>query len=202
MDEFVPLLLAALQSDFDCSIGSGYRKEVTLGPLISKDAVEKVLMMIKHSLQHEGASCLMGGAEVLHAVGPLFMEPTVLLMKPLVGSLHQPEGIFDTMEVFGPVIALVPFKKEQDVLDLLDRGMNGLASYVYTADLQNAWKWLENTPSGMCGINHTAISNEVFTFYAHELQVAPFGGIGESGFGREGGAFGIDEYLNIKYAHL
>lgn len=160
-------------------VGDGSQPGVTQGPLIDADAVGKVRQHIEDALA-KGATLLTGGET--HALGGTFFTPTVL------GGVTQAMRCARE-ETFGPVAPLFPFKDDADVVAMANDTEFGLAAYVYTRDAVRQWKVPEALEYGMVGINTGLISNEV----------APFGGVKQSGLGREGSRFGIEEYLEMKY---
>ena len=153
-----------------------------IGPLINQEAIEKIERLVSDATKH-GAKVLFGGKR--HKMGNQFFEPTVL------ANISASMEIFCT-EIFGPVVGIVSFENVDEVIDLANDTRQGLASYFYTADMNNIWKVAEALEYGMVGINSGTISSALI----------PFGGIKESGFGREGSKYGIEDYLNIKYIHL
>ena len=160
-------------------VGRGTEAGVNIGPLIDKNAVAKVEEHIKDAVS-KGARIVVGGKK--HALGGLFFEPTVLT------------GVDTTMKVtreetFGPVAPLFRFKAEDEGVAMANDTEFGLASYFYARDIGRIWRVGEGIESGMVGVNTGLISNEV----------APFGGVKQSGIGREGSKYGIEEYLEIKY---
>ena len=130
-----------------------------------------------------GGSVVAGGRR--HALGGTFYEPTVL-------TGVTPEMKVFREETFGPVAPLIPFKDEAEVIELANRTEFGLASYFYSRDIGRVWRVAEALEYGMVGINTGLISTEV----------APFGGVKQSGLGREGSHHGIEEYLEMKYLCL
>jgi succinate-semialdehyde dehydrogenase/glutarate-semialdehyde dehydrogenase len=164
------------------TVGPGLEAGVQQGPLINQAGVEKVEDHIEDALA-KGARVKVGGKR--HALGGTFFEPTVLLD---VTSAMKVSG----EETFGPVAPLYRFHTEEEAIQLANATRFGLASYFYTRDLGRAWRVAEALEYGMVGVNEGIISNEV----------APFGGFKESGIGREGSKYGIDEYLEIKYVML
>ena len=151
----------------------------TLGPLINDKAVKKVQQYILDATS-KGAKVLVGGKRDLQ--GANFFQATVLTDATMDMRLANEE-------TFGPVAALFRFSTEQEVIALANSNLAGLAAYFYTNDLARIWRVAGALQVGMVGINEGAISTEV----------APFGGVKESGYRREGSLYGIDEYLNIKY---
>lgn len=160
-------------------VGDGSQPGVQTGPLINNDAVQKVQSLLDDALTR-GATLLTGGQR--HAAGGNFFTPTV------IGNV-QPGSQLLQEEIFGPVAALVKFDDEQDVIRQANDTIYGLASYFYTNDAARIWRVSEQLEYGMVGINTGLISNEV----------APFGGVKQSGLGREGSEYGIEDYLEMKY---
>ena len=163
-------------------VGNGFEAGVEVGPLINAAALEKVESHIADALAH-GAQLLTGGAR--HALGGHFFQPTVL-------SRCAPEMKICRDETFGPVAPLIRFADEAEVIRLANDTDYGLAAYAYTRDLGHAWRLAEQLNYGMVGINAGVIST----------AEAAFGGVKQSGLGREGGRSGIDEYLETKYVNL
>jgi len=160
-------------------IGGGLEDGVMQGPLIDMKAVEKVEEHIADALA-KGARVVTGGKR--HARGGTFFEPTVLTgVKTNMKVTHE--------ETFGPVAPLFRFKTEQELIRLANDTEYGLASYFYSRDIGRIWRVAEALEYGMVGINVGIISNEI----------APFGGVKESGIGREGSKYGIEEFLEVKY---
>ena len=163
-------------------VGDGFATSSTLGPLITNDALKKVEEHIKDALK-KGAVAKCGGKK--HSIGGTFFEPTVL-------TNVDKSMLIAEEETFGPVAPLFRFKDVDDVIDQANNTIFGLASYFYASDLKRVWKVAEALEYGMVGINTGLISTEV----------APFGGVKQSGIGREGSHHGIDEYLEMKYLCL
>jgi succinate-semialdehyde dehydrogenase/glutarate-semialdehyde dehydrogenase len=160
-------------------VGNGMESGVNLGPLINEKAVEKVERHVKDAVS-KGAKVLLGGSP--HSLGGLFYQPTV--MTNMTDSM-----VMSCEETFGPVIGLFKFDTEEEVIKRANNTNYGLASYLYTTDLARAWRMAESLESGMVGLNEPMISN----------AMVPFGGVKESGIGREGSKYGIAEYVNLKY---
>lgn len=160
-------------------VGNGFTEGVTIGPLINHKAVEKSQSLLADTLQR-GATLLCGGER--DKAGENFFQPTV------VGNVPADSHILEE-EIFGPVAPLVIFDTEEEVVHLANNTIYGLAAYFYSEDPQRIWRVAENLEYGMVGINTGLISNEV----------APFGGIKQSGLGREGSEHGIEDYMEIKY---
>jgi succinate-semialdehyde dehydrogenase/glutarate-semialdehyde dehydrogenase len=163
-------------------IGPGLDKGVQLGPLIDQQAINKVEQHVQDALA-KGARLMTGGKR--HALGGTFYEPTVLAGVKK-GMLITEE------ETFGPVAAVIPFTSETEVIQMANDSEYGLASYFYSKDISRIWRVAEALEFGMVGVNTGTISNEV----------APFGGVKQSGLGREGSVWGMDEYLEMKYVCL
>ena len=160
-------------------IGGGLEDGVMQGPLIDMKAVEKVEEHIADALA-KGARVVTGGKR--HAKGGTFFEPTVLTgVRTDMKVSHE--------ETFGPVAPLFRFKTEQELIRLANDTEYGLASYFYSRDIGRIWRVAEALEYGMVGINVGIISNEI----------APFGGVKESGIGREGSKYGMEEFLEVKY---
>ena len=160
-------------------VGNGFTEGVTIGPLINHKAVEKSQSLLADTLQR-GATLLCGGER--DKAGENFFQPTV------VGNVPADSHILEE-EIFGPVAPLVIFDNEEEVVHLANNTIYGLAAYFYSEDPQRIWRVAENLEYGMVGINTGLISNEV----------APFGGIKQSGLGREGSEHGIEDYMEMKY---
>ncbi|MBV6649015.1 MAG: NAD-dependent succinate-semialdehyde dehydrogenase [Hoeflea sp.] len=178
-DAFAEKLAAAVGK---MKIGDGFGDGVTTGPLISEDAVTKVVEHIEDA-KSKGAKVLTGGNR--HALGGTFFEPTIL-----TGVTRDMQVAGD--ETFGPVAPLFKFDTVEDVIEQANDTIFGLASYFYANDLTKVWRVAEALEYGMVGVNTGLISTEV----------APFGGVKQSGQGREGSKYGIDDYLEIKYLCL
>ena len=163
----------------DFKVGNGYDESVTHGPLIHDRAVYKVELHIKDAVKH-GAEVLLGG-ERMPDVGRNFFQPTVL------GKMNT-NMLLAGEETFGPVAGLFSFDTEADVVDYANTAEVGLAGYFYSKDIQRIFRVAEALEVGMIGVNTGLISD----------PASPFGGVKESGFGREGSKYGIDEYMVIK----
>jgi succinate-semialdehyde dehydrogenase/glutarate-semialdehyde dehydrogenase len=163
-------------------VGPGWEDGVQVGPLIHQSALDKVVAHVSDALER-GARLDCGGT--LDERGGLFFKPTVL-------SHVQASMRVAREEVFGPVLAVTRFDSEEKALALANRSDYGLAAYVYTRDVGRVIRVTEGLQVGMVAVNSGSISSEV----------VPFGGIKQSGFGREGSRYGIDEYLNLKLVCL
>ncbi|WP_213777961.1 NADP-dependent succinate-semialdehyde dehydrogenase [Caballeronia sp. dw_276] len=175
-DAFAAKLSAAVEK---LKVGNGVDSGVLLGPLINDAAVRKVESHI-HDAVEKGARVLSGGKR--HALGHGFFEPTVL-------ADVTPDMLVSKEETFGPLAPLFRFSSDEDVIGMANDTEFGLAAYFYSRDIGRIWRVAEALEYGMVGINTGLISNEV----------APFGGVKQSGLGREGSRYGIDDYLVIKY---
>jgi succinate-semialdehyde dehydrogenase / glutarate-semialdehyde dehydrogenase len=160
-------------------VGDGTEAGVTQGPLINEEAVEKVEAHIADALKR-GAKATIGGKR--HALGRTFFEPTVL-------SGLDASTLIAREETFGPVAPVFRFRDEADAIRLANDTQYGLAAYFYARDLGRVWRVAEALEYGMVGVNSGAISTEL----------APFGGVKESGLGREGSRHGVEEFVEIKY---
>jgi succinate-semialdehyde dehydrogenase/glutarate-semialdehyde dehydrogenase len=161
-------------------VGDGMADGVEQGPLIDGRAVTKVEQHIADATQ-KGARVVLGGHP--HKLGGTFFEPTIL--RDVTANM-----LIASDETFGPVAPLFKFESEEDAIAMANDTEYGLASYVYTNDLGRAWRVMEALEYGMVAINEGILST----------PVAPFGGVKESGMGREGSKYGLDDYLNVKYA--
>ncbi len=163
-------------------VGPAFEEGVQQGPLINEDALRKVETHLADAIG-KGARVLSGGQR--HALGGAFFQPTVL-------ADATPDMLLFQEETFGPLAPVFRFHDEDEALALANDTPFGLAAYVYTRDLGRAWRVGEALEYGMVGVNEGIISNER----------APFGGIKESGQGREGSRYGIEDYLEVKYMCL
>lgn len=175
-DAFAKKLEAAVAK---LNVGNGAEAGITTGPLIDAKAVEKVEAHIADAVA-KGARIVQGGKR--HSLGGNFFQPTVLVdVKPNMAVARE--------ETFGPVAPLFRFKDEAEAIRLANDTEFGLAAYFYARDLGRVWRVAEALEYGIVGINEGIISTEV----------APFGGVKESGIGREGSKYGIEDYMEIKY---
>ena len=175
-DEFTEKLMAAA---VDLKMGNGADEGVTIGPLINEGAANDVLEFVEDAVA-KGANVVAGGHR--SDLGSCFIEPTILT------------GVSDNMrvfreEIFGPVAPLFKFRTEEEAIQMANDTEFGLACYFYSRDVGRIWRVGEGLEYGIVGINEGIISNEM----------APFGGVKESGQGREGSKYGMDDYLEIKY---
>ncbi|KHS98859.1 succinate-semialdehyde dehydrogenase [Pectobacterium brasiliense] len=178
-DEFVSLLAEEVKK---LKVGNGMDDGVVLGPLIDGAAVEKVEKHVNDAVE-KGGKALVGGKR--HKLGHSFFEPTVIVDANEAMLLAQEE-------TFGPVAPCFRFKTEEEVIQRANNTPFGLAAYFYSQNLQRVFRVAEALESGMIGINECAVSTEL----------APFGGVKESGLGREGSVLGLDEFLEVKTWHL
>jgi succinate-semialdehyde dehydrogenase/glutarate-semialdehyde dehydrogenase len=175
-DTFVEKFAAATQK---LKIGNGLEEGTQQGPLIDDKAVAKVEEFIADATQ-KGGKVITGGKR--HALGGSFFEPTVI-------ADATPEMLFTKEEIFGPVAPIYKFQSEQEAVDLANDTQFGLASYFYTQDLGRVFRVSEGLKYGLIGVNEGMITT----------VEAPFGGLKESGLGKEGGHQGIEDYLDTKY---
>ncbi|HKJ16598.1 MAG TPA: NAD-dependent succinate-semialdehyde dehydrogenase [Xanthomonadales bacterium] len=175
-DEFMEKFTSAVG---EMKVGRGDEEGVNVGPLISDSAIGKVEKLLKDALD-KGAELTLGGSR--HELGNLFFEPTVL------GNATQ-EMEVAREEIFGPLAPVFRFEEDEDVVEMANATEFGLAAYFYARDIGRIWKVAEALEYGMVCINDGILSTEV----------APFGGMKESGIGREGSKYGIDEYVELKY---
>lgn len=175
-DDFTERLMAATA---DLKLGDGTEAGVTMGPLINEGAANDVLQFIEEAVG-KGANVAAGGGR--SDLGTCFIEPTILT------NVNDDMRVFRE-EIFGPVAPLFKFKSEEEAIEMANDTPFGLACYFYSRDIGRVWRVAEGLEYGIVGINEGIISNEM----------APFGGIKESGQGREGSKYGLDDYLEIKY---
>jgi succinate-semialdehyde dehydrogenase/glutarate-semialdehyde dehydrogenase len=176
-DAFAEKLAAATKA---LKVGNGTEDGVTTGPLINEAALAKVEAHLADA-KEKGAKVLTGGSRIKGT----FFEPTVLTDVPI-------EAMVSKEETFGPLAPLIRFESEEEVVALANDSEFGLAGYFYANDLSRVWRVAEALETGMVGVNTGLISTEV----------APFGGIKQSGLGREGSKYGMDDFLEIKYLCL
>ncbi len=163
-------------------VGNGTEDGVTTGPLIDEKSVEKVEELVKNATD-KGAKVILGGKR--HKLGGFYFEPTLL-------AGMTPDMLIATNEIFGPVAAIFEFDKDEEALAMANNTEYGLASYFYAKDISRIFNIAEGIETGMVGVNTGMITTEL----------APFGGVKESGLGREGGWQGLREYVNEKYICL
>lgn len=175
-DQYAQKLLTAVKK---LNVGNGLDEKNQQGPLINQKAIDKVERHIADAVS-KGAKILCGGKRV--SKDNLFFEPTIL-------TDVTSDMLISSEETFGPVAPLFRFQTEEEVIQLANNTNSGLASYFYSRDINRIWRVAESLEYGMVGINEGIVSTEV----------APFGGYKESGIGREGSKYGIEEYIEIKY---
>lgn len=175
-DDFVQKLSAAVAK---MKIGNGLTGEVQQGPLIDMAAVEKIEEHIADAVG-KGAKIALGGKR--HALGGTFFEPTVI-------TDVTPQMLVAREETFGPLAPIFKFSSDAEAIKMANDTEFGLASYFYSRDVRRVWKVAEALEYGMVGVNTGLVSTEV----------APFGGMKESGIGREGSKYGIEEFIEVKY---
>lgn len=175
-DEFAKKFAAAVGK---FKVGNGFEAGVTHGPLIHERAVEKVRLHVLDA-SNRGAQVVIGGTP-MPELGPTFFAPTVI-------TGVTPEMLISKEETFGPVAGLLSFKTEKEVVQLANDTSMGLAGYIYSRDISRIYRVAEALEVGMVGVNTGLISD----------AASPFGGVKESGFGREGSKYGLDEYTTVK----
>ena len=163
-----------------CILGPGTQEGVTCGPLVNQMQTKKVASFVDDALQ-KGAKALIGG-KIANKIGSNFFEPTILVDV-------KPDMMVYNDEVFGPVVTIIKIKSEQEALQIANNTSSGLASYVFTKDLGQAFRMSRELEFGMVAVNDGILS----------ACEPPFGGIKESGIGREGSMHGVEEYTDIKY---
>jgi succinate-semialdehyde dehydrogenase/glutarate-semialdehyde dehydrogenase len=163
-------------------VGPGRDTGVAIGPLINAEAAKKVDGLVRDAVS-KGAKAIVGGAPA--SAGPLFYQPSVLTgVTSDMTIVHE--------EIFGPVAALIRFETEEEAIRIANGTPYGLAAYLFSQNIARAWRVAEALDAGMVGVNEGIFSNET----------VPFGGVKESGLGREGAAEGLDEYLETKFICL
>lgn len=175
-DEFVKQFTQAVCG---LQVGIGLEPSTEIGPLITANAANNVISLVEDAVAN-GAKITTGGT--ISSNGDHFVTPTVLINV-------TPEMAIARDEIFGPVAPIIKFTTENEAVDIANDTNVGLASYIYTRDIGRIWRVSDALEYGMVGINEGVISNEM----------APFGGVKESGMGREGSKYGLDDYLELKY---
>lgn len=179
-EEFVTKLTNATKA---LVVGDGKENGVQIGPLINEAQFNKVRSIVEDA-KSNGATVLAGG-HALPSNGPLYFEPTI------IAGVNTSMRLY-TEEIFGPVVSLIKFKTEEEGLRIANDTRRGLAGYFFSQDLNQVFRVARRLEVGMIGINDGAIST----------TEAAFGGVKESGIGREGGKHGIDDYIDMKYLCL
>ncbi|TVR76336.1 MAG: NAD-dependent succinate-semialdehyde dehydrogenase [Saprospirales bacterium] len=174
MDAFCDKLFNKMKN---LKLGPGIKNDTDIGPQINKKAVSKLSRLVNNAMQN-GATLKLGG----NAIEDCYFEPTLLL------NCSDDMEVFKE-EIFGPVAAIYSFESEKEVIQRANNTPHGLASYFYSKDVSRCWRVAEALECGMVGINSGFISD----------ASAPFGGVKESGIGREGSRHGLNEYLELKY---
>jgi succinate-semialdehyde dehydrogenase/glutarate-semialdehyde dehydrogenase len=173
---FVEKFTKAVQA---IKVGNGMDAGISQGPLIDQAALAKVERHIADALS-KGAKLVTGGKP--SSLGGTYYEPTIL-------DNVTSDMLITYEETFGPVAPIITFESDEEVVKLANNSQYGLASYFYSRDIGRIWKVAEALEYGMVGVNSGILANEV----------VPFGGVKQSGLGREGSVFGMDEYLELKY---
>ena len=175
-DEFAKRMAERMEA---LKVGNGLEDGVDIGPLVEEKALDKVAELVDEAVS-AGANVVTGGKRI--EGDGFFYEPTVLTNIPADVAINREE-------IFGPVAPIYTFDSEDEAIEMANATEFGLSSYLYTENLEKALRLSEQIEAGMVGLNTGLVSN----------PAAPFGGVKESGLGREGSQFGIDEYLEIKY---
>ena len=176
-DEFITKLTARVAA---LKVARGTEDGAEIGPLINQAGHAKVRALVEDAVAR-GAEVLTGGKP--NPLGENFFDPTIL--TGITGDMA-----IANQEIFGPVVPVMTFSSEEEAIQMANDTPYGLAAYFYSQDLGRVWRVMEALEYGMVGINEGIVSTEI----------APFGGIKESGIGREGSKHGLDEYLELKYA--
>ena len=165
------------------NVGNGMDEKTDIGPMINMDGLEKAEELLKDAL--DGGAKLHCGGDRLNDIGKQYFQPTVITdVTPQMRIFKE--------EIFGPVAAIYKFDDTDEVIEKANDTQYGLAAYIYTNDLKRSWQVPERLEYGMVGVNSSLLS----------LPQAPFGGVKESGFGREGGKHGIEDYIHTKYLSI
>ncbi|XP_021993450.1 succinate-semialdehyde dehydrogenase, mitochondrial isoform X4 [Helianthus annuus] len=174
-DKFINAYSNAVQS---LKVGNGFSEGVDQGPLINEAAVQKVDSLVQDAIS-QGAKVVVGGKR--HSLGLTFYEPTII-------SDVKNEMLIARQEIFGPVAPVIRFKTEEEAIQIANDTDAGLAAYLFTNNIQRSWRVSEALEYGIVGVNEGL----------HAYEVAPFGGFKQSGLGREGSKYGLDDFLEIK----
>lgn len=175
-DDFMKIYTSKIK---ELKVGPGWDKGVTIGPLVNMQAIEKVEKMIADATRN-GAKILLGGKR--HPLGTSFFEPTLI-----TGA--KDDADIAREEIFGPVAVVYTFDSDEELISRANDTDFGLSSYIYSEDMAQVWRVSDGLQYGMVGVNEPLLASDL----------APFGGIKESGIGREGGRYGLLEYTDIKY---
>ena len=175
-DAFVKKFTATVKA---FRIGDGLDENSTHGPVVTSKAAQDIDAMVQDAIA-DGAEAVIGGAS--RRMGPCFYQPTILT------KVNDQMRVFRE-EIFGPVAPIFRFEDEAEAIAMANDTEFGLAAYIYTRDIGRVWRVSEGIEYGMVGVNEVAITSEVI----------PFGGVKESGLGREGSKYGIEDYIEIKY---
>jgi succinate-semialdehyde dehydrogenase/glutarate-semialdehyde dehydrogenase len=178
-DEFIEKFVSETKK---LKVGNGTDESVTQGPLINMAAIEKVEAHVKDALE-KGGELKLGGKR--HDLGQTFFEPTVI-------TNASEDMVFAQVETFGPIAPIFKFETEGEALRIANSTPFGLASYFYANNMGRVWRVAEGLEAGIVGVNTGIISTEV----------APFGGVKQSGLGREGSKYGIEDFLELKYINM
>ncbi|CAF1601337.1 unnamed protein product [Rotaria magnacalcarata] len=165
-------------------VGDGLNESINLGPVINQDQYERIIDFISDA-KERGAKIETGGKEKKGKTSGFFIEPAIVTDVNLSMRVAKEE-------IFGPVAAIIKFKTEDEAVNIANSVDVGLAAYVFSQDISQIWRVAERLQTGMVGLNEGIISS----------VEAPFGGIKQSGFGREGSKYGMDDYVNMKYVCL
>lgn len=177
-DEFVAEFTKKVKEQV---VGDGMDPKTHLGPVVNKDQYERIIDFLTDA-REKGAKIITGGNEKKGKTSGFFVEPAVIADVQLSMKVAQEE-------IFGPLAAIIKFKTEEEAIKIANSVDVGLAAYFYSQDLSQIWRVAERLQTGMVGVNEGLISS----------VEAPFGGVKQSGFGREGSKYGMDDYTNLKY---
>ena len=180
-EEFAKTLVKKVS---DLKIGNGLEKDTILGPLTTAKRLEEIETLVE-TTKKEGAKLLCGGKRPSGFNKGYFYEPTIF-------DNVKDDFTIMSQEPFGPLVPILTFKDRDEVIARANDNDLGLASYVYTNSMENAHKVSEQMETGTCAVNTPAVA----------FAEVPFGGIKQTGYGREGGSMAIKDYLNVKYVHF
>ena len=182
---------ATLKAMSALNLGAGSTRGVTVGPLINQRAITRARDLIDQALR-EGAELRQGGRTFNRTLEPASPEEGGIFLEPTMLSNVKPSMDIAHAELFAPIVTLIPFRDEQEAITIANDTPYGLAAYFFTEDHRRIWRVSEALEYGMVAVNDGALSH----------AFAPFGGVKESGIGREGSTWGIDEFLEMKYVML